>query len=216
MRNFFSLNLLILMLFGVSLKAQDDFYPVAFQTGEKFTFSINYGLIHAARATVEVKPTDKTFRGRYAYWISGRGYTIGAFDFFIKIRNNYDSFVDSQTLLPHLYLENIKEGSYTRKGYLKFNRQNNTITNGDSVFQVQPGIHDVISAFYYARSQPLDTTNRDSAYILPCFLGKESFKVGFEFIGTKDIKTKWGRINCMMFRPIILSLIHISEPTRPY
>ncbi|MFT7297456.1 MAG: hypothetical protein ACI81S_000316 [Sphingobacteriales bacterium] len=192
--------------------SQDRFEPLPFQIGEQFKFSIEFGVFQAALATVSVKPTEKTFDGKSAYWISGRGETTGAFDFFIKIRNNYDSYVDAETLLPHLYVENVREGSYKRQGYLKFNRSDNTVTNKDSVFEVKPGVHDIISAFFHSRTVQLDTANnKDSIYVVNCFLGKEQFTVGFKFLGTKNIKTKWGLVNCMMFRPIIKSGVTFTE-----
>ena len=202
----------ILILGSNSAFSQDKFVPLPFQIGEQFNFSIEFGVFQAALATVTVKPTDKKINGKQVYWISGKGETTGAFDFFIKIRNNYDSYIDTETLLPHLYVEDVREGSYKRQGFLKFNRKNNTVTNKDSVFNVEPGVHDIISAFFYARTVRLDTANNvDSVYVVNCFLGKEQFPVGFKFLGTKNMKTKWGLINCMMFRPIIQSGGTFSE-----
>ena len=67
----------------------------AFKPGEKLTFRLHYGLISAGEGTLEVLPEKQTFVGRVCYHVVGTGETVGAFDWFFKVRDTYESIIDT-------------------------------------------------------------------------------------------------------------------------
>src|SRR5690606_22286800 len=81
-----------------------------FQPGEKLHYKIRYGFINAADGTLSVEKSDRTFRGQEALHLKAEGKTISAVALFMKVRNKYESFVSTKTLMPFLFTESVKEG----------------------------------------------------------------------------------------------------------
>src|SRR4051794_32872413 len=63
----------------------------AFRPGEKLTFRLHYGLLTAGEGVLEVMPDTKTFGGRVCYQVVGTGETVGAFNWFFKVKDRYES-----------------------------------------------------------------------------------------------------------------------------
>src|ERR1043165_449284 len=85
----------------------------AFKPGEKLTFRLHYGIISAGEGTLEVLPDKKSFGGRTCYEVVGTGRSVGAFDWFFKVRDRYESTIDSQALIPWYFVRRVNEGGYT-------------------------------------------------------------------------------------------------------
>jgi len=187
--------------------------PVApFKRGEKITYRVHYGFIDAGEATIEVDK-ETNFAGKPVYHIIGNGRSLGTFNYFYKVRDRYESYIDERTFLPIYFLRRTDEGGYIINQDYVFNRYNNTVKskrsgsdakrNGDSIYNVQENMHDILSAFYYARS--LDNTKFDvgKEVSLNTFFDEEHFPMKFKVIGRETIKTKLGKVKCFKVRPIL-------------
>ncbi|MEO8087442.1 MAG: DUF3108 domain-containing protein, partial [Bacteroidota bacterium] len=93
----------------------------AFKAGERLKFRIHYGFIDAGNATMEIKSEMKNIGGRPCYHIVATGETVGAFDWFFKVRDRYESIVDSQAIIPWLFFRRVNEGGYTVNQNVSFN-----------------------------------------------------------------------------------------------
>src|SRR5882757_8968506 len=83
----------------VSSAAQNELRTVnneAFRPGEVLKFRIHYGIIDAGEATLEVKEEIQKFGGRDCYHMIGSGQSVGAFNWFFKVKDRYESLVDKQ------------------------------------------------------------------------------------------------------------------------
>src|SRR5438105_381039 len=76
----------------------------AFKPGEKLTFRIHYGIVDAGEATLEVDKDMKSIGGRDCYHVVGNGRTVGAFDWFFKVRDRYESIIDKSALIPWMFI----------------------------------------------------------------------------------------------------------------
>ena len=103
--------LLILLVLGVNLTFSQELKEISepvFKTGEQLSYKFKYGFFTGAEGTLRVEDGEK-IDGHPTYHIIADGKTAGTFDFFYKVRNRYESYVDRTTLLPYLYIENRKE-----------------------------------------------------------------------------------------------------------
>lgn len=83
----------------------------AFQDGEKLTFNINYGIISAGQATLEIKEID--FReDTPAYQITSTARTNRFFDRIFKVRDEIESIMDRESLTSHRFTKRLREGRY--------------------------------------------------------------------------------------------------------
>ncbi len=107
--------LLLVFLTSFTLQGQANFRSVnnqAFKRGEKLTYRIHYGFIDAAIATIEIKDEHKKFSDRNTYHIVGIGQSKGSFDFFFKIRDRYETFIDEEAMFPWFFGRRVDEGGY--------------------------------------------------------------------------------------------------------
>jgi len=86
-----------------------------FDVGEKLKFKVYYhsfitGKVNAGNATLEVKKSNRRFNKREIYRIVGIGKSNTAFDLFFKVRDRFESYVDKEALIPHLFIRRTKEG----------------------------------------------------------------------------------------------------------
>jgi len=82
----------------------------AFKSGEVLQYRLHYGLINAGTATLEVQDYDKKIGGRSLYHIIGTGKSKGAFDWFFKVRDRYETYMDVEYYARTIDYKNAKVG----------------------------------------------------------------------------------------------------------
>ena len=76
----------------------------AFAPGEVLEFRIHYGIIDAGTARIEVKKEQRQIGGRDVLHVVGTGRSTGAFDWFFKVRDTYESYIDAQGIFPWIFV----------------------------------------------------------------------------------------------------------------
>lgn len=207
MKNVF---LIVLFLSTVSFDSQSN-SPLkedAYDVGEWFQFKITYGLINAGMAELSV--SEATRNNKKVFHAKGRGYTTGVTKFFFKVEDDYQSFIDKQTGVPYQFIRKIDEGGYTKDQEGFFNHANNTVFVKDykrkteKTFQVPDKTQDILSTFYYLRNHPnVDKLKVGESIDIDMFFDEEITKFKLKFIGRQDLKTKFGVVPTMIFRPYV-------------
>ena len=153
----------VLFLAGVLLASNSYSQPFrtiennSFQKGEKLTFRIHYGWIDAGEATLEVSNKVLYHEGRKVHHIIGKGYTTGSFDYFFKVRDTYETYLDEQALIPWVFERDVDEGGYLTRHKQIFNHRAKKVIVTDYVkksvntFDIPLNIQDLVSAYYYDR-----------------------------------------------------------------
>jgi hypothetical protein len=176
----------------------------AFKRGEKISYRLHYGIIDAAVATLSVTEERICFGSRHTIHVLCTGSSNGISDWFFKVRDRYESYIDEESLVPWMFIRRIDEGGYVSKQDYVFNPFNNKVRTGNEcVFDVPFGIQDMISGFYRARVLDLSGAKEGSIYSINCFVDEKIFLVKIKFISRENIKTDFGVIRCLKFRPII-------------
>lgn len=196
-----------LLFLTVSFDSQRE---SSFDVGEWFKFRIHYGMVTAGYATLEVKEAVRN--NRKVYHAVGRGYTIGMSKWFFKVDDLYESYFDKVTGKPYQYVRKIDEGGYTKNQEGFFNQDKNTIlvkdykNKNEKTFSTPENIQDIVSTFYYLRNHPnVNKLKVGESIAIDMFFDGETTKFKLKFIGREDLKTKFGTIPCMIFRPLVQS-----------
>ncbi|MBA3662949.1 MAG: DUF3108 domain-containing protein [Bacteroidetes bacterium] len=177
---------------------------VAFKEGEILTYRLHYGALNAGAAVLEVKPDLIDVSGRKVYHIVGSGYTTGSADWFFKVRDRYETYLDKDALLPWLFVRRVDEGGYKFSQDYSFNHYTKKVDIGNGEkFDVPLGVQDMVSAFYSARNLDLSNAKEGDIFTLNCFLDKEIWPLKIKFIGKEEIKTDLGKFRTLLFRPIV-------------
>jgi hypothetical protein len=176
----------------------------AFKPGEVLTYRLHYGIIDAGVAVLEVKPELKATAGRKLYHIVGSGYTKGSFDWFYKVRDRYETYMDSSALVPWMFVRRVDEGGFKINQDYLFNRYTNKVDIGNNeTFQIKDETQDMVSAFYAARCIDFSNAKPGDVFSVESFVDKENWPLKIKFIGRETIKSDIGKIKCIKFRPIV-------------
>jgi hypothetical protein len=200
--------LLVTLLFlTVSFTPQK---PEAYDVGEWFKFRIHYGFVNAGYATLEIKEATK--QGKKVFHAVGKGYTTGVTKALFKVEDNYESYFDKITNKPYQFVRKINEGGYTKDQEGFFNQTNKTVLVKDykkkkeNTFTVTENVQDILSTFYFLRNHPnIDKLKVGESVTVDMFFDDETFKFKLKFIGKEDLKTKFGTVPAMIFRPYVQS-----------
>ncbi|WP_306351452.1 DUF3108 domain-containing protein [Flavobacterium sp. '19STA2R22 D10 B1'] len=197
--------ILFVLTISISLQAQTK---ETFTVGEWFKFRIHYGLVNAGYATVEVKEGIKN--NKKVFHAVGNGYTTGVTKLFFKVNDDYQSYFDKTTGQPYHYIRKIDEGGYKKNQEGFFNQSNNTVFvkdykhDSEKTLSVPENVQDIMSSFYYLRNHPdIDKLKIGESITIDMFFDEETFKFKLKYIGKEDIKTKFGKISTLVFKPSV-------------
>lgn len=176
----------------------------AFQAGEYLKFRLHYGFVDAGEAEIRVKDTDREIFGRDVYHIVGEGKTLGAFNWFFKVRDKYETYLDKEGIFPWLFIRDVYEGGYEiNQNYKFFQHKGAVKTQDGETYKVNPSVQDMLSAFYFARTLDFSDATPGKTYTIPSFVDGEEFPLIIKYLGTEVIKTRTGKYRCMKFVPVV-------------
>lgn len=176
----------------------------AFKRGEVLEFRMHYGIIDAGVASLSVTEEAMQIGGRRTFHVIGLGKSKGAFDWFFKVRDRYETYIDEQAIVPWLFVRRVKEGGYTCEQDYIFNHFNQKVNVGENkMYDIEPNMQDMVSAFYHARTMDLSGAKPGDIYSINAFVDKEVFPVKIKFIAREVVTTDLGTFKCLKFRPII-------------
>ncbi len=134
-----------------------------FRDGEKLTFSVKYGLVTAAEASLSA--SSSTYQGVPVWYLRTDARTHSFFDPVFKVRDKVESWWRKDNNLPMKYSKNLSEGTYKQYRIHTFNHAGRTTNYQKYSFKKGsfsskdlplPGnSQDILSSFYYVRTQSL-------------------------------------------------------------
>ena len=198
-----------LIIFSLHLNAGDDFCGVrnkAFSSGEQLNFKVFYTVIgvYIGAGEANFSVNQERLNNKPVYHIVGDGKTYSFYDNFFRVRDKYESFIDTATLQPYKFIRNVDEGSYKKIENVTFNQTTNTAVTNAGVFKVPNCIQDVVSAIYYARNIDYNKYKKDEKIPFSMFLDNEVYNLYIRYLGKETIKTKYGKFRAIKFKPLLV------------
>lgn len=176
----------------------------AFQPGEKLEYRLHYGVINAGIATLEVKGVEKKIGGRSIYHMVGIGRSTGAFDWFFKVRDRYETFMDVEGVFPWLFIRDVNEGGYQIKQKYKFSPYKREVDNGKgATFTTPEAVQDMLSSFYYARTINYNEAKEGDVFTIWSFVDDEIWPLKIKYMGKDVIRVSDGKYRALKFHPVI-------------
>lgn len=176
----------------------------AFHAGEVLEYKLAYGFVNAGVATLEVKKSENKIQGREILHMVGTGRSISAFDWFFKVRDRYETYMDEEGIFPWLFVRRISEGGYDKSQDYKFFQNKGKVKNeDDEVYEVPHGIQDMLSSFYYARTIDFTNAKKGDVFEFKSFVDEEIYPLRIKYVGDKTIRVDKGKFHCMVFHPVV-------------
>lgn len=188
---------------------QDDFCGVrntSFKAGEHINFNVFYAVagLYVNAGTATFTNTLERLNGRPVYHIVGLGTTHPSYDWIYKVRDKYESFIDTATMQPLKFIRNVQEGDHKEYDNVTFNRTANTAISSKGVFKVPACVQDVLSSIYYARNINFNKYKPGDRIPFTMFLDDEVFNMYIRYLGKEEIKTRYGKFRAIKFRPLLI------------
>ncbi|MDT7828693.1 DUF3108 domain-containing protein [Pricia sp. S334] len=184
----------------------------AFRPGEWLKFRMHYGFLNASYATLHVK--SNSINGKPVYHVVGKGQTTGFASLFFKVDDTYESYFGmDEDMKPYKFVRNINEGGYTKDYVIDFDHERDKAILNDKKnkktykFDLQDSIQDLLSAFYYLRNNydPKDLVQGEAVKLKMLYDDDGIFDFKLKYLGTEILKTKFGKVKCYKFRPLVQS-----------
>lgn len=197
------------LLLTASMGAQ-KFKP-AFKSGEWLKFRIHYGFLNASYATLHL--SSKKLDTIPVYHVVGKGKTTGFASIFFKVDDTYESYFGRYDGKPYRFIRKIDEGGYTKDIEIDFNYEEGKAILTDNKnkkemdFTVHDRVQDLLSASYYMRNNyNLDTFEEGQSINIDMLFDDDGvFKFKLKFLGKEVLRTKFGKVECLKFRPLVQS-----------
>jgi Protein of unknown function (DUF3108) len=178
----------------------------SWQSGESIKFHVYYTLagvyVYGGDANFSVR--NEQLNSKPVYHIIGEGKTNSFFDGFFKVRDRYESYIDTGSMQPYKFVRNVQEGDYKKFETVTFNHSSNTATSQSGIHKVPNCVQDVLSAIYYARNIDFNKYQPNSQIPFTMFIDDKSYNLYVRYLGKEKIKTRYGRFNAIKFKPLLI------------
>jgi hypothetical protein len=124
------------------------------QDGEEISYTVYYsaaGIYVNAGWSTFINKVEK-LNGKTVYHAIGVGGSNSRYDWIYKVRDKYETYIDTGTMQPLKFIRNVQEGKNKKYESISFNRSANTVTTDSGVVKVPPCVQDVLSTIYFARN----------------------------------------------------------------
>src|SRR5450631_4683561 len=209
MKSVTGIVLALIIAISFPLRAEDDFCGLqnhAFQSGESITFRVYYKVVgvYIAAGEAVFSVALENLNNKPVYHVTGDGKTYSFYDNFFKVRDKYESFIDTSNLQPLKFIRNVNEGSYKKYENISFNKTAHTAITNSGVFKTPECVQDVLSSMYYMRNIDFDKMKPGDKIPFSMFLDNQVYNLYIRFIGKETIKTKYGKFRSIKFKPLLI------------
>jgi hypothetical protein len=183
-----------------------------FKAGESLTYEIYYswGLIWMPSGSVTFKVEQDVYREKACYKISGNGKSYPKYDWFYKVRDKYESYVDTVSLKPFRFFRDVSEGGakvhddnyfdYINGTAISIIKKNDGPLKVDTV-KINYCTFDVMSMIYFSRTIDFSKYKAGDKIPISLYLDNEVHYLYIKYVGKEVLKTAFGTFNCIKFKP---------------
>jgi Protein of unknown function (DUF3108) len=209
MKSITAIVMAILMFISFPLRAGDDFCGIpnrAFQAGESITYRVYYTLagVYIAAGEATFTCSLEKLNDKPVFHVTGEGKTFSFYDNFFRVRDKYESFIDTTNLQPLKFIRNVNEGNFKKYENVSFNKTAHTAITTSGVFKIPGCIQDVLSSMYYARNIDFSNLKVNDTIPFSMFLDNQVYNLYIRYLGKEIVKTRYGKFKSIKFKPLLI------------
>jgi hypothetical protein len=193
----------------VQRKPVNDFCATSntcFSAGEVITFKIFYNIIglYVDAGTASFTVNQAKLENKPVYHIVGLGSSNPSYDWIFRVRDRYETFVDTASLKPYKFIRHVEEGGFRKDELVQFDHKKNTATTTKGNFEISDCMQDVLSSIYYARNIDFSKYNVGDKIPFSMFLDNEVHNIYIRYLGKEVLKTRYGKFHTIKFKPMLI------------
>jgi hypothetical protein len=178
----------------------------AFQAGEKVTFKIafKWGALWLSAGEVTFNTEAAKYNNKDVYHTTGFGETYKSYDWFFKVRDKYESYIDQETLQPYKFIRDVNEGGYTFYQNVTFKHDENKAISLTGTYDIPDCCQDILSAIYFSRCIDFNKLKVNDTVPLTTFLDDKVYPLYVRYLGKQKIEVKSGTYNTFVLKPLLV------------
>ena len=185
-----------------------------FMAGEKIVYKLyynwNFVWLPAGEVTFQVNDLNDQ------YHVTVRGRTYESYEWLYAVDDNYESYLDKETLLPVIHIKDVHEGGYTRFDRTVFDQENNKAVSmrgktrdklKEKKMDLEGCMHDLISIVYYARNLDPQAMTHGDKIPITILMDQEVHPLSLKYLGRSERKKVKGvgRFDTHIFSPQLIA-----------
>jgi hypothetical protein len=197
---------------------ENDIYPLvkneSFRQGERLQFKMNFGIFTVGRGSATIEPKSFKINNRDCFKVDVRAKTVGMVDWVADVDDQWGAYIDTAALVPHIFYRKIREGRYKKDENTYFDHTNKKIQvevldkktgkpKEPKFFDAPPHVRDMIGGFLYLRIMDFSRLKVNDTVLITGFFEDEFYKMKIVYKGKENVKTKVGKIRCLVFKPVM-------------
>ncbi len=193
-----SFTIILLLFYNLFLKGQ----PTIFKDKEFLKYEMSYGWITGGVASLTLEKT--TLNGKKVFHVKAVGRTVGIAHTIFHVEDIYESYFDPVTCKPYKSRMSLKENKYRNYNVVWYNHAAKTLyskKSGNHKIKVD-NIFDIVSSFYRLR-QRVTKLYKGQEITIHTYFHDEPWDLVVKYKGIEVIKTKFGKLKCMKFNPVV-------------
>jgi hypothetical protein len=179
----------------------------AFKVGESITFRgyYHWGAMNIGAGEATFTTQFEKLNNKNVYHVIGEGKTYKKYDYFFKVRDKYESYIDTNTMLPLKFVRNVSEGGYKIFNNVSFNHAAGNAVSTNGLFKIPDCTQDVLSSVYYARNLNFSNLKIGDKIPFTMFIDDISYNLYIKYMGKERIKIGIGTFNAIKFKPLLVA-----------
>ncbi len=200
---------ILMMVMSVGTFAQDNFCGIhnnSFKSGEVALFKVYYnmGWLWAGAGTATFTTNLEQYGGKPVYHVKGVGKTYSSYEWFYKVHDVYESFIDTSNMMPVKFKRDVSEGDTKFKNYIDFNHDSQKATTKNGTYDIPNCVQDVLSTIYYARSIDYSKYKPGDKIPFSMFIDDAVYNLYIRYVGKERVKTKYGVFDAIKIAPLLV------------
>jgi hypothetical protein len=176
----------------------------AFTFGEKLKYRLHYGPLDAGNCEFVVADEAVEVNNRKSFHIKVSGKSTGMVDAMFKVRDEYESYVDEEAIIPWKCIKKVREGKYKDSDFIIFDQKNGVATSKRGKVDIQEQTQDIVSAIYFARTTNMSNAKIGDVFPVNFYMDAENYQLRFKFVKRETIKTDAGTFKALVIKPQLL------------
>lgn len=174
----------------------------AFTVGERLTFEVKYGFVTAGIAVMAI-PNQRRLSGRDVYQVTFEVNTVPSFDWFFKVRDRYETYLDIEGIFPWRFEQHIREGNFSYDYSAFFDQRRGIAKTAKGEFEIPRYTNDIMSAFYFARTIDYSEMKPGDKIKMQNFHKDKVHDLDVVYHGKETISVEAGTFDCLIVEPLV-------------
>lgn len=186
---------------SIASEVTDSLLPVyvPFGEGEKLVFAVQYGIITAGEATLEVRNVS-FIDSTPCYNIVSNARTNEVFSKVFKVRDRFVSLMDTTDLVSLRYEKHLREGDFKKDESVRFDQKRHKAIYADREVTIAPRTQDVLSSMYYLRTLPLKV---GQSIALANHTNGKNYPLVIKVLAEERVTVDAGTFDCLVVEPFL-------------